>query len=83
MRNLIRSSNSAAHQNLLTEVTLVRHKIWRLKNLKIKEYVMTRLNHSAQQTNTNSCGNSVDPDETAHNELSHQDLHCLPFCLLF
>ena len=23
--------------------------------------------------------NSVDPDETAHNEPSHQDLHCLPF----
>ena len=23
--------------------------------------------------------NSVDPDETAHNELSHQDLHCLSF----
>ena len=25
--------------------------------------------------------NSVDPDETARNEPSHQDLHCLPFCL--
>ena len=24
--------------------------------------------------------NSVDPDETALNEPSHQDLHCLPFC---
>ena len=24
--------------------------------------------------------NSVDPDETAHNEPSHLDLHCLPFC---
>ena len=23
---------------------------------------------------------SVEPDEMAHNELSHQDLHCLPFC---
>ena len=22
---------------------------------------------------------SVDPDETAHHEPSHQDLHCLPF----
>ena len=21
----------------------------------------------------------VDPDEVAHNKLSHQDLHCLPF----
>ena len=24
--------------------------------------------------------NSVDPDEMAHNEPSHLDLHCLPFC---
>ena len=24
--------------------------------------------------------NSVDPDEMVHNELSHQALHCLPFC---
>ena len=23
---------------------------------------------------------NVDPDETAHHEPSHQDLHCLPFC---
>ena len=27
--------------------------------------------------------NSMDPDETAHNEPSQQDLHCLPFCSLF
>ena len=25
--------------------------------------------------------NSTDPDETAHNELFHLDLHCLPFSL--
>ena len=25
----------------------------------------------------------VDPHETAHNEMSHQDLHCLPSCLVF
>ena len=25
--------------------------------------------------------NSVDPDETAHNELSHLDLHCFQSCL--
>ena len=24
--------------------------------------------------------NSVDPDEVAHNEPPHQDLHCLPSC---
>ena len=27
----------------------------------------------------NTHTNSVDPDEMAHNEPSHQDLHCLPF----
>ena len=27
------------------------------------------------KTSTNTYGNSVDPDETAHNEPSHQDLH--------
>ena len=30
-----------------------------------------------------SIANSVDPDETAHNEPSHQDLHCLPSRYLF
>ena len=30
------------------------------------------------QTNTNALANSVDPDETAQYEMSHQDLHCLP-----
>ena len=28
----------------------------------------------------NTYANSVDPDETAHNEPSHQDLHYLPVC---
>ena len=27
-----------------------------------------------------ACANSVDPDETACHKLSHQYLHCLPFC---
>ena len=35
---------------------------------------------SALQTKIDSFANSVDPDETAHNEPSHLDLHCLPFC---
>ena len=35
---------------------------------------------SAQQASTDAYANSVDPDEMAHNEPSHQDLHCLPFC---
>ena len=35
---------------------------------------------SSLQTNTDTFANSADPDETAHNETSHQDLYCLPFC---
>ena len=31
----------------------------------------------------NTCANDVDPDETAHNEPSHQDPHCLQFCFEF
>ena len=31
----------------------------------------------------NVFANSVDPDETAHNEPSHQDIRCLPFCIGF
>ena len=31
------------------------------------------------QTNTDTCANSVDRDETARNEPSHRDLHCSLF----
>ena len=29
----------------------------------------------------NEFANSIDPDEAAHNELPHLELHCLPSCL--
>ena len=35
---------------------------------------------SARQTKTDTCENSIDLDETAHNGSSHQDLHSLVFC---
>ena len=38
------------------------------------------LTFSALQTKTDTCANSVDPDEMAHNEPSHQGLHYLLFC---
>ena len=43
------------------------------------------LNLPVQQTKTDAYPNSVDPDEMACNEWSHQDLHCLPFffCVLW
>ena len=34
----------------------------------------------ADQNQTNTCANRVDPDELAHNKLSHLDLNRLPFC---
>ena len=34
----------------------------------------------ALQTKICTTANSVDPDEMAHYEPSHLDLHCLPFC---
>ena len=37
---------------------------------------LTALTLSSLQTNTDTFANSVDPDETAHNEQSHQDLNC-------
>ena len=35
---------------------------------------------SPLQTNTYTSTNIVEPNETAPNKLSHQDLYCLPFC---
>ena len=32
------------------------------------------------QTKRDAFAHCVYPDETAHNEPSHLDLHCLPFC---
>ena len=41
------------------------------------------LNLPVLQIKTGTFANNVDPDETAHNEPSHQDLHCLLFTFLF
>ena len=38
---------------------------------------------SALQNKPDTCASCVDPDETAHKEPSHQDLHCLPFSFDF
>ena len=42
---------------------------------------MKCLTHKAPQTTIAEFANSVDPDEAAHNDLSHLDLQCLPFSL--
>ena len=41
-------------------------------------YQFMILTHSTLQTKTDTCANSEDPDETARDEPSHPDLHCLP-----
>ena len=38
---------------------------------------------SSQHTSTDTFANSAHRDETAHNEPSHQDLHCLPCSYYF
>ena len=43
----------------------------------------TILTISTLQTKKDAIANSVDPDETARYQPSHQDLHCLLFCYLF
>ena len=62
----------------------------RLKSAKINVFRMSSaagvigaLTLSAQQTKADTCAKSVDPAEMACNKLSHQDLHCLPFCFWF
>ena len=44
---------------------------------------LTKVTLSTMYNSTDTYANSIDPDEMAHNEPSHQDLHCLPFCFDF
>ena len=44
-----------------------------------KERGIYGLTLSVRQNKTDTCVNNVNPDETARNESSHQDLHYLPF----
>ena len=46
-------------------------------------YITYVLTISSLQTNRDTFANNVDPDGTAHNQPSHLDLHCLPFCFFF
>ena len=52
---------------------------WRIfKGDKIDK-TLIKITLSVLQTKQNTYANSIDPDEMAHNEQSHLDLHCLPF----
>ena len=41
-------------------------------------FVSSRVDHFSIAVQKDLFTNSADPDETARNEPSHQDLHCLP-----
>ena len=45
--------------------------------------VLEALTLSALHTKLGTFANNAEPDVTANNEPSHQDLHCLPFCFEF
>ena len=47
---------------------------------KVGIYMDNSLTLSVRQIKPNTCANSVDADDTARYEPSHQDLHCLLFC---
>ena len=48
-----------------------------------ENYFVIFFNHFSPADQRNCSSNSEDPDETAHNEPSHQDLYCLPFSFDF
>ena len=48
------------------------------KHVRILSFLTAHVNPFSP-ADQNNFANSVDPDETAHNKLSHQDLQCLPF----
>ena len=45
----------------------------------LKDLIEFFLTILSLQIKLNNCANSADPDETARDEPSHQDLHCLPY----
>ena len=55
---------------------------WNSSNVFVRNgvYRFLILTLETLQTKTDNFANSVAPDETARNEPSHLELHCLPFC---
>ena len=56
-------------------------KISRMVHTEIQLFVKVIL--SSLQTSSDTFANSADPDETARDEPSYQDIHDIPFCLIF
>ena len=52
-------------------------------NIRISRCKMSKiLTLSAKETKTNTCAKSVDPNERAHYNPFHQDIHCILFFIL-
>ena len=58
-------------------------RFWKDANLIIMRsvFLQIKLTHKAPNTTIAEFANTVDPDETGHNEPSHLDLQCLPSSL--
>ena len=50
---------------------------WTLPSLNLDTSILANRGSVRNQLQNDKMANSEDPDETAHNEPSHQDLHCL------
>ena len=77
----VRISRSISESPLEFEITRVDCSIFSWPLLCRFLMALLNLNPFSPAEKTDTCANSVDPDEMAHNEPSHLDLHCLPFCL--
>ena len=63
--------------------TLNKWSVWMFKRRNSMGNILYSLTPSSLQTNVHIFKNSADPDETARNKPSHQDLQCLPICYWF
>ena len=72
--------NCECLQTLMLDDTLS-ESLHALLFMHVKDVMKNLLNPLSAKHNNAEFANTVDPDETAHNEPSHQDLQCLPFSL--
>ena len=77
---LYKATNHTQTAEIMNKITLHIYAIQLVFSVFLKNEMFTL---SAPQTKPNTSANREDPDETAHNEPSHLNLHCLPFRFQF
>ena len=78
MSHLVGNPKDQFSHNEAHLIDLCKHGVTFYRGLPVMNQIIKGiLAHKAQNT-TIAEFNTVDPDETAHNEPSHQDLQCLP-----